>query len=101
MKKSLIVLPVIAFLVLPVAAFAVNYETWVSDIMKKIITPVWQFFFGISVIMFIFAGILFVTSNGEPGKITTARNAVIWGIVGIIVATIAFVIVNAVSGWVG
>ncbi len=100
MKKSLIAFPVIAFLILPVVVFAQNYQTWVSQIMGRIITPVWQFFFGISVIMFVVAGILFATSNGEPGKITTAKNAVIWGVVGIVVATIAFVIVNFVSGWV-
>ena len=93
------------FLVFPVLAFAAapvgpNYATWVSDVMGRVVTPVWQLAAGLSVIMFVVAGILFITSNGEPGKITTAKNAVIWGVVGIIVATMAFAIVNVVSSWV-
>jgi hypothetical protein len=93
------------FLALPFVALGVatpsgGYQNWVANIMAKVETAVWQFFFGITVIMFIVAGILFVTANGDPGKIKTAKTAVIWGVVGIIVATISFGIVGLVSGWV-
>ena len=98
-KKSLITSSIIGFLLLPVVAFA-QYENWVSRMMGNILTPVWQLFAGIAAAMFVVAGILFTTSNGEPGKITTAKNAAIWGIVGIVVASLAFVMVQIVSSWV-
>jgi len=41
---------------------------------------------GLAVIMFLWAGILFVTSAGEPGKISTARRAAIWATIGIAVS---------------
>jgi NAD/NADP transhydrogenase beta subunit len=51
--------------------------------------------------MFIVAGILFLTSMGDPGKLATARAAVIWAVVGVVVAIIAFSIINIVGGWFG
>ena len=67
--------------------------------MCRIETSVWQFFAGLSVIMFIVAGILFATANGDPGKITMGKNAVIWGIVGILVAALSYSMVGFVTGW--
>ena len=75
-------------------------DTFVQNILIQVFTPLWQIAVGLAVIMFIVAGILFITSSGEPGKITSARNAVIWGVVGVIVATIAWGMVALVSGWV-
>ena len=72
----------------------------VATIMSSLFNPIWQLCAGLAVIMFVVAGILFITSSGEPGKITTARNAVIWGVVGIVVATVAFSIVQIASSWV-
>lgn len=69
----------------------------VGSIMGGIITFVWQFFAGLAVIMFIVAGVQFLSSSGDPNKITLARNAFIWGVVGIIVAVVAFSIVDVVS----
>jgi len=91
---------VFAILVAPLTVFAIDYQNWVANTMRNVARPVWQLAAGLAVIMFIVAGILFITSNGEPGKITTAKQAVIWGIAGIVVATIAFGIVNFVSAWV-
>lgn len=69
-----------------------------GKIMGGIINFVWQFFAGLAVIMFIVAGIQFLSSNGDPAKITAARNAFIWGVVGIVVAIVAFSIVTIISG---
>jgi hypothetical protein len=101
MKKFLIILfAAFAFLSLPVAAFAIDYTNWVANTMANVAKPVWQLAAGLAVIMFIVAGILFITANGEPGKITTAKNAVIWGVVGIIVATVASFIIGIVNSWI-
>jgi len=99
---------VFAILVAPLTIFATggtlitvptNVNICVSCILANVFTPLWQLAAGLAVIMMIVAGILFITSNGEPGKITTAKQAVIWGIVGLLVAIIAFSIVTIVGKW--
>jgi len=75
-------------------------QGWVKAIMGRLIGPFAQLAGGLAVIMFIFAGILFITSNGEPGKINIAKQAVIWGVVGIVVATVAFSIDGIVKSWI-
>jgi len=58
----------------------------ISNITNWIVLP---FFTGLAVVIFIYAGILFAISNGDPGKITRARQAVIIAIVGIIIGVAA------------
>ena len=51
--------------------------------------------------MFIFAGFLFLTANGEPGKVALAKKAVLWATVGIAVALAGFSASNIVRGLLG
>ncbi len=109
-KKYLSALILLGVLTISVAPFVASADMWtvptagkvtdIKTIMTAIFTPLWQLFAGIAVIMFVVAGVLFLTSMGDPGKLATARNAVIWGVVGIVVAVIAFSIVTIVSGWI-
>jgi len=46
------------------------------------------------VIMIIFAGIRYVTSAGDKGKVDTAKNTIVYSIVGLIVAIVAYALVN-------
>ena len=62
----------------------------VIDIVNTILDFIWPVFIGFAVIMFVVAGFFFLTANGEPGKLSTARTSVIWGIVGVAVGVIAF-----------
>lgn len=50
----------------------------------------------IAVVMIIIGGIGFVTSQGDAAKTTKARNTVLYGVVGLVVALLAFAIVNFV-----
>ena len=52
----------------------------------------------IGVIGFVIAGILYLTSAGNEEQIETAKKAMLWSIVGVIVALIGFVIIRAVEG---
>ena len=56
-------------------------------------------FGGIVVIMFVFSGILFLTAQGEPEKIKTARHAFLWGVVGVVVGIVAYSIIAIVSSF--
>jgi hypothetical protein len=50
----------------------------------------------IAVIMIIIAGIKFLTSQGDPAKVASARNTVIYAIVGIIIVAMSQIIVRFV-----
>jgi len=45
---------------------------------------------GIAVIMIIYAAFTFLTAGGSEEKLTTARNTLIYALVGVIVALLAF-----------
>lgn len=108
MKKGFISLLAIELLISPLAVFAQEpgvrlgaTQPNVVGIMSGIITIFWQFFAGMSVVMFIVAGILFLLSSGDPGKVKTAKDAFLWGVVGIVVAIIAFSILSIVRRAIG
>jgi hypothetical protein len=48
----------------------------------------------LSVIMIIVSGIFYVTSTGDAGKVAKAKNTLMYAIVGLVIALIAFVLVN-------
>ncbi len=50
----------------------------------------------VSVAMIVIGGISFATSQGDTSKTTKARNTILYGVVGLVVALLAFAIVNFV-----
>lgn len=65
----------------------------------KTIVNIMLFLVGaIAVIMLIFGGVRYVTSAGAQDQITAAKNTIMYAIIGIIVAVLAFAIVNFVTG---
>ncbi len=52
----------------------------------------------VSVIMIIYGGFRYVTSGGESSNVTTAKNTIIYAIVGLIVVALAQFIVQFVVG---
>lgn len=52
----------------------------------------------IAVIMLIIGGIRYTTSNGDSNQVTAAKNTILYAIIGIIVAILAYAIVNFVIG---
>jgi len=52
----------------------------------------------VAVIVIIAAGIFYVISSGDPGRITKAKNLLTYSIVGLIIVLSAFVITNFVIG---
>lgn len=51
-----------------------------------------------TVIYLLYAGMMFVTARGEPGKITKARDALLWGMVGAALVLCARVIATTIQG---
>jgi uncharacterized membrane protein len=49
-----------------------------------------------SVIVIVIAGIMYTTSAGNEKRITTAKDAILYAVVGLIISLLAFAIVNFV-----
>lgn len=63
----------------------------------KIVTNVLLFLVGaISVIMLIVGGIRYVISGGDQAQVTSAKNTILYAIVGIVIAFLAYAAVNFV-----
>lgn len=63
----------------------------------KTITNVLLFIIGaISVIMLIIGGIRYTVSNGDSAAVTSAKNTILYAVIGIIVAILAYALVNFV-----
>jgi small-conductance mechanosensitive channel len=50
------------------------------------------------VIMIIFGGIRYATSSGDQTRVTNAKNTLVYSVVGLVVAILAYAIVNWVVG---
>jgi len=106
MNKKLITLISTTLLMFPVLAFAFgvplpNYPISISDAIDRIFLFIWPLFIAFAIIMFIVAGFIYLTAHGEPGKVKTAGQAVMWGAVGVGVGVLAFSIPTIVSVMLG
>lgn len=52
----------------------------------------------IAVVMIVIGGIRYSTSNGDSGSIKTAKDTILYAVIGLIVAIMAYAIVNFVVG---
>lgn len=50
----------------------------------------------VAVAVIILGGFTYITSNGDASKLTKAKNTIIYGVIGLVVALLAFAIVNFV-----
>ena len=50
----------------------------------------------IAVVVIIVAGVSYITSQGDPGKVSKATNAIIFSVFGLVVCLLAFAIVSFV-----
>lgn len=65
----------------------------------RLITNVLLFIIGaVSVIMLIIGGFRYTTSNGDQNAVTGAKNTILYSIVGIVIAILAYAAVNFVIG---
>ena len=97
-KKLIIALSAVSLMAMPLAAMAAfdpggtpnSVNLNIVQIINIILNFMWPIFAGFAVIMFLVAGFIFLTASGDPGKVETARQAVLWGVVGVVVGLIAF-----------
>jgi len=78
----------------PSAAICKDADKGSEDLIKDIINVLLFIIGAISVVVIIFGGILYATSAGDSGQVTKAKNTILYAVVGIVVAFLAYAIVN-------
>src|SRR3989344_4461569 len=92
--------PAIVFAANPTPCLTSSIGTWFSCIINNLLNVVvWYVFVGLVVAMFLWAGILFLTARGEPGKIETAKKAIERAVEVLAVGLLAFSAVATIK-WV-
>jgi uncharacterized Tic20 family protein len=56
---------------------------------------------GVAVIMIVIGGIKFATSAGDSNKVTSAKQTILYSVIGLVVAMLATVIITLVSDYFG
>lgn len=88
----------LAFLPIIVSAAPAAQNNFIGGIINRFLEIiVWPLFIGLAIVMFIWAAILMMTAQGDEGKLGTARKAIIWAVVGIIVVIVSFSAVRIIK----
>lgn len=99
---TLLVLPIAGFAALldpaePVPSTTIN----VIGLVNKVLSFLWPLFFGGAVIALLLAGFMFLTARGDEDALKTARDAVVWSMVGIALGVLAYTIPYVVRNVLG
>lgn len=68
-----------------------------DEVVNAVVNVVLSFVGIIAVCVMIYGGFLYMTSNGDSGKAQKAKNVILYGLVGMIVALLAYTIIIFVS----
>jgi hypothetical protein len=69
-----------------------------GGMITKIVNVILFLIAAVSVIMLIVGGFRYIISQGSQDKVTSAKNTILYAIVGLIIAILAYAIVNFVMG---
>ena len=89
-KVLLYLVPVLA--VLPAIAKAWTIESLACSVQGLI----WMIFVVAAVVYFLWYGIMFLMARGDASGVQSARQGVLWGVVGVVVGAIALGVVSAI-----
>ncbi len=67
-----------------------NLTERLNNILFNIVGFIWPMFAAFAVVMFIYAGFLFLNAKGDSSGVKEGRNALLWGTIGVTVALLAF-----------
>ncbi len=67
-------------------------------VIKNVVNTMLFILGAVAVIVIIIGGFMYVTSAGDAGGVTKAKNTILYAIIGLVVALLAFAIVNWVVG---
>lgn len=82
----------------PNAPTGVGTDVNANDLILRLVNWFLTFLASLSILMIIIAGIMYITSGGDEGRVDTAKKWLTYSIVGLVVALLGYVIVRTVSG---
>jgi len=109
-KTFLTALIIFAFL-FPLSVFAYDLivpsgssyglpESKIENVLENIIKWVVGFIILIAILMIVWAGINYMTAAGDQNKVETAKKILTYAIIGLLIAALAYAIVNLIIGFV-
>ncbi|MBI2054362.1 MAG: TrbC/VirB2 family protein [Candidatus Staskawiczbacteria bacterium] len=105
-KKIASSLLLAAILALPVLAIAAppnqppTGKTW-DNLVTFVTGTIYTVGIAIIVVMFLIAGIMFITAGGNPEKVQAARQTLLYAVVGAVVLLVAASIFGIIQTWLG
>ena len=72
-----------------------------TGLVKQIINTLLFITGMVAVIMIVIGGLRYVTSNGDQNSVSSAKNTILYAVIGLVVAIMAYAIVNFVIGSLG
>lgn len=69
-----------------------------DNVVGNVASSVFVLIGALAVLFMLVGAARYVTANGEPGKISQAKNTLIYAVVGIVVSALGFTIVQFVIG---
>jgi uncharacterized membrane protein (DUF485 family) len=97
-KKTLFLILLSGVLVFPCIAGAQTIGGMVTNVVNNV---VWPLAIGLVVILWIVTGLLFLLAQGDPGKLTNAKGALVAALIGTIIVVISSVAINVVRNALG
>jgi len=82
------------------SAFTLTNTTFYS-IVETTMNWLLGFIGVLGVVAFVISGIMYLTAAGDEGQVEKAKSIMMYAIIGLVVALIGLVVVNAVAGLVG
>lgn len=113
---GLLMVPVVALAVAPAANADYSLQGGANDakgdgmkdgvgdansLVKDVVNIILWIVGILSVIMLVWGGIKYTTSAGDTNKVTSAKNTIIYAVIGLIIAILAYAIVNFVIEKIG
>jgi glucose uptake protein GlcU len=77
-------------------ATACNTKTTLAGVFGEVANILIFLVGAVSVIMIIIGGLRYVTSNGDSKNVESAKNTLLYAVIGLIVAIVSYAIVNFV-----
>ena len=74
----------------------VEEDTSLMSTVNTIINVIVSVLGIVAVAVIVLGGVMYVTSTGDPGKTKKAKDTIMYGVIGLVVAILAFAIVNFV-----
>jgi hypothetical protein len=66
----------------------------VPEIIKTVVNTILYILGALAVIMVIYSGFMYITSGGDANNVTKAKNTLMYSVIGLVVAVLAWSIVN-------